>query len=225
MAHRRWRCSRRGSRAASGSVARRAGCLAVVPPADVPARAHSVGARGAGRPDDPARRALGRWPLPRLYRARRQPRVAPARFPDANVLAISRSGELALSIGAHLDGVVTYGTLARAPITGGTPRELVENVKFADWSPDGADLAIVRRVDGRDRLEYPIGTALVQPAAGENTGSGLRTGVARRSARGVRPATARPGSLFGRVFHHRSDRQGDTALGRIRQRPRSGLEG
>ena len=136
----------------------------------------------------------------RVYTGRvDSPESHPLDFPDANVLAISRSGELALSIGAHLDGVVTYGTLARVPITGGTPRELVENVKFADWSPDGADLAIVRRVDGRDRLEYPIGTALVEPAAGENTGLGF----ARVSPDGRRVAFIHyraPGSLFGRVF-------------------------
>ena len=65
-------------------------------------------------------------------------------------------------LGAHLDGIITYGTLARVPITGGTPRELVRDVKFADWSPDGSELAIVRHVDGRDRLEYPIGTVLVE---------------------------------------------------------------
>ena len=59
------------------------------------------------------------------------------------------------------------------PIAGGAPRQMLEDVKFADWSPDGSDLAIVRRVDGRDRLEYPIGKVLVQPAAGEGTGLGF----------------------------------------------------
>ena len=118
--------------------------------------------------------------------------------PEANVLAISRSGEVALALGSHLDGVVTYGTLARVPLAGGAPRPLLEDVKFADWSPDGTDLAIVRRVEGRDRLEFPIGNVLLQPAIGEPTGLGFP----RVSADGRRVAFVHyraPGSLVGRV--------------------------
>ena len=129
----------------------------------------------------------------------------PLDLPEANVLAISRSGELALAMGAHLEGIITYGTLARVPMTGGVPRELVRDVKFADWSPDGSDLAIVRRVDGRDRLEFPIGTVLVEPAAGERTGLGF----VRVSPDGGRVAFVHfraPGALTGRVFV--SDRTG-----------------
>ena len=126
------------------------------------------------------------------------PESRPLDLPDGNVLAISRSGEVALALGSHVDGVVTYGTLARVPIAGGAPREMVEGVKFADWSPDGSDLAIVRRVDGRDRLEFPVGKVLVQPAAGEGTGLGF----ARISPDGRRVAYAHyrsPGSLVGKV--------------------------
>ena len=126
------------------------------------------------------------------------PESRPLDLPDGNVLAISRSGELALALGSHFDGVVTYGTLARVPIAGGAPRQMVEDVKFADWSPDGSDLAIVRRVDGRDRLEFPVGKILVQPAAGEGTGLGF----ARVSPDGRRVAFVHyrsPGSLVGKV--------------------------
>jgi Tol biopolymer transport system component len=101
------------------------------------------------------------------------PESRPLDFPDANVLAISRSGELALSLGRHADGVITYGTLARVPISGGAPRQLLEDVRFADWSPDGSELAIVRRVDGRDRLEFPVGKVLYAPAEGQGTGLGF----------------------------------------------------
>jgi hypothetical protein len=126
------------------------------------------------------------------------PESSPRDLPDGNVLAISRSGELALALGSHSDGVVTYGTLARVPIAGGAPRQMVDEVKFADWSPDGSDLAIVRRVDGRDRLEFPVGKVLVQPAAGENTGLGF----ARISPDGRRVAFVQyrsPSSLVGKV--------------------------
>jgi len=40
------------------------------------------------------------------------------------------------------------------------PRPVIAGVKAADWSADGNSFAIVRRVDGIDRLEYPIGTVL-----------------------------------------------------------------
>ena len=126
------------------------------------------------------------------------PESRPLDLPEANVLAVSRSGEVALALGSHLDGIVTYGTLARVPIAGGAPRQILEGVKFADWSPDGSELAIVRRVDGRDRLEFPIGKILVQPATGENTGLGF----ARVSPDGRRVAFVHyrsPGSLVGTV--------------------------
>jgi len=101
------------------------------------------------------------------------PESRPLDLPEGNVLAISRSGELALALGPHQQGTISYGTLARVPIAGGAPRQMLEDVKFADWSPDGSDLAIVRRVDGRDRLEYPVGKVLVQPAAGGRIGLGF----------------------------------------------------
>lgn len=126
------------------------------------------------------------------------PESRPLDLPDGNVLAISRSGDLALALGPHFDGVVTYGTLARVPIAGGAAREMVEDVKFADWSPDGSELAIVRRVDGRDRLEFPVGKVLVQPAAGEGTGLGFP----RIASDGRRVAFVQyrsPSSLFGRI--------------------------
>lgn len=94
-------------------------------------------------------------------------------LPAANVLAVSRTGDLAMALGANVDGVFTYGTLARVPLAGGAPRELAENVKFADWSPDGSQLAVVRLVDGIDRLEYPLGKVVFQPAEGQGTGLGF----------------------------------------------------
>ena len=44
------------------------------------------------------------------------------------------------------------------PLSGGAPREILENVNDADWSPDGATLAVSRTVGGKNRIEYPIGT-------------------------------------------------------------------
>ncbi|MGA2264642.1 MAG: hypothetical protein ABSH28_24835 [Acidobacteriota bacterium] len=52
------------------------------------------------------------------------------------------------------------GTLAFAPIVGGSSRKILEHVRSADWFADGSGPAIVRRVDGKDRLEFPIGKVL-----------------------------------------------------------------
>jgi eukaryotic-like serine/threonine-protein kinase len=82
-------------------------------------------------------------------------------LPDGDVLSISKDGELAISIGRRqfLGGV---GTLARVPLAGGAPRQILEGVSFADWAPGGKDLAIARDVAGKVRIEYPIGKVLYE---------------------------------------------------------------
>ncbi len=54
--------------------------------------------------------------------------------------------------------------LARLPIGSGAPRELVEGVRDADWAPNSEDIAILRTVDGRERLQFPIGRDLHLPS-------------------------------------------------------------
>jgi Tol biopolymer transport system component len=70
------------------------------------------------------------------------------------VLSVSSSGEIALSLPGQ--------TLAVVPLGGGSPRELLERVSEADWSPDGKNLAVLHNVAGRNRLEYPIGKVLYE---------------------------------------------------------------
>jgi eukaryotic-like serine/threonine-protein kinase len=79
----------------------------------------------------------------------------------------SSPGEMALLLNSHAVSTwVTAGTLARAPLAGGAPRAVVENVQWADWGPDGNSLAVVRDVGGRNRLEYPIGKVLYETGGG-----------------------------------------------------------
>ena len=86
----------------------------------------------------------------------------PLNLAGANLLAISRSGELAVALhGARLAHLETVGTLARSPLAGGSPREVLEDVPYADWDANG-ELAVVHRAQGRDRIEYPIGHVLYQ---------------------------------------------------------------
>ena len=82
-------------------------------------------------------------------------------LPSADLLAVSRTGDLAISLGWHpLTGFESSGRLARVPASGGAPRDMLESVEGADWSPDGRELAVLRREGDRVRLEYPIGTVL-----------------------------------------------------------------
>ena len=86
-----------------------------------------------------------------------QRRGRAARHTNADILAISSKGELAILLKkSYLASTVGAGTLARVPFGGGAPREVAENIMFADWSPDGSELAVIRVRSGEtSRLEYP----------------------------------------------------------------------
>jgi serine/threonine protein kinase/Tol biopolymer transport system component len=87
----------------------------------------------------------------------------PLNLADANLLGISRTDELALVLrGTHNAQLETMnGMLARAPVAGGSPREILSDVRWADWDPSGK-LAVVHYLNGRCRLEYPVGHVLYQ---------------------------------------------------------------
>ncbi len=84
----------------------------------------------------------------------------PLQYPDADLLAISTKGELAISLARTFRNWLTNGTLAKAPLLGSSFRKVLDQVSWADWHPNGEGLLIVRRVGNEDRLEYPIGTVL-----------------------------------------------------------------
>ena len=85
----------------------------------------------------------------------------------SKLLSVSKSGELAVLLRARALGwSVMEGTLARVPADGGPPRELLEKILDADWSPDGLQLAIVRRVHEKVRLEFPPGRVLYETVGG-----------------------------------------------------------
>jgi eukaryotic-like serine/threonine-protein kinase len=82
----------------------------------------------------------------------------PLDLPESRIVSISSTGEMAILLGSAASQ--SPGTLARAPLSGGAPKEILENVNDADWSPDGTNLAVSHSVGGHHRIEYPIGTAL-----------------------------------------------------------------
>jgi len=75
---------------------------------------------------------------------------------NADIAAVSVNSELAIiDSPSHAPG--GRGTLARVPLGGGAPRQVLENVFAADWDATGRELAVVRRApNGYQRLEYPI---------------------------------------------------------------------
>jgi serine/threonine protein kinase/Tol biopolymer transport system component len=79
------------------------------------------------------------------------------------LVSVSSASEMAVLLNSKAIGTwVNMGTLARAPLVGGAPREVLEHVQWADWSADGTALAVVRDFGGRNRLEYPIGKSLYE---------------------------------------------------------------
>ncbi len=99
-----------------------------------------------------------------LYMARSDnPGARELGLKDAEILSVSKSGELAVRLNTvNLGGYARYGTLARVPISGGSPRAVLEFVQEVDWAPNGDDFAVVRYVpeNAHWRLEYPVGKVL-----------------------------------------------------------------
>ena len=98
-------------------------------------------------------------------------------LPPAQILSMSSAGEMALlllrpfalapRIGhialeqiPHRDPFLLAGTLARASLAGGAPREILEHVMFADWAPNDSDIAVVHRAHNGNRIEFPIGNTI-----------------------------------------------------------------
>jgi eukaryotic-like serine/threonine-protein kinase len=99
-----------------------------------------------------------------IFQVRPQAGELPVGLANAELLSVSRTGELALLLPRVQTGnpYVTYGTLAVVSASGGTPRELAENVSAADWAPDGVSLAALCVTGSKQRVEYPLGTPIYE---------------------------------------------------------------
>ena len=94
----------------------------------------------------------------RIYTLRPEsPESSPLGLPAAQIKSVSRSGDLAIVLDKPGSSM-----LARVPLAGGAPRDVLDDVFLADWSPDGSQLAAVHEVKGRIRLEFPIGKVLYE---------------------------------------------------------------
>lgn len=86
-------------------------------------------------------------------------------LPPAQLLAISSKGELPVSLRPTGFAFGSSGTLARVPLAGGAPRELLDKVLAADWTPDGQSLVVVREntANTYSHLEFPPGKEIYTP--------------------------------------------------------------
>ncbi|MFN6963029.1 MAG: protein kinase domain-containing protein [Pyrinomonadaceae bacterium] len=86
-------------------------------------------------------------------------------LPNSNLLAVSGRGEVAvLANERYLYQFLSRGRLNRVPLDGSVLREVAPNVIEADWAPDGTQMAVTRLIEGRVRLEYPVGSTIFETA-------------------------------------------------------------
>lgn len=94
------------------------------------------------------------------------PGSRPLGFSGTALSAVSVTGELALAQNMRpaRNSFAYAGMLARAPLSGGAPRSIEDKIDFADWSPDGKEMAVVRETDQGTLLEFPAGKVLYKTA-------------------------------------------------------------
>ncbi|MEX0881198.1 MAG: protein kinase [Thermoanaerobaculia bacterium] len=92
------------------------------------------------------------------------PESRPFGLVGAEVLSVSRTGDMAVSLNRVVPGGFRRrGTLAQLSVAGGAaPREILERVEWADWAPDGKSLAVSLQTAGKSRIEYPVGKTVYE---------------------------------------------------------------
>lgn len=83
----------------------------------------------------------------------------------AKLFSVSANGELAIQQKGDNHHALPFekqpDILARLPLGGGAPRDLMTDVLAAEWNSNG-ELAVVRKVRGKVRLEFPVGKVLYE---------------------------------------------------------------
>ena len=94
--------------------------------------------------------------------------------PKTLLAAVSSKNQLAVLLEPRLvaAGSVSLpdGTLAVLPLEGGAARPVLPHVNYADWTPDGSELAVIRAVPNvsisSNMLQFPIDTTIYTPPRG-----------------------------------------------------------
>jgi eukaryotic-like serine/threonine-protein kinase len=85
------------------------------------------------------------------------PESRPLNLINSTLFAVS-SSEFAISIGCKDRYIgICQGTLGLLRVSGGSPREVEEDVLAADWTADGSEMAVIRQAAGKYRVEFPRG--------------------------------------------------------------------
>ena len=92
------------------------------------------------------------------------PESRPLNLVNSTLFAVS-STDMAISLGCK-DRYIgdCQGTLALVPISGGAPREIAADILSADWTADTRDMALLRLVEGKYRVEFPQGKVIYESA-------------------------------------------------------------
>ena len=95
---------------------------------------------------------------------------------ETTVMAISSKNQVAVLLNPKVTAVgsicLADGTLALLPLEGGAPRPLLQHVVYADWTPDGSELAVIRTPEKGTRelrnsaLQFPPDKTIYTPARG-----------------------------------------------------------
>ena len=94
--------------------------------------------------------------------------------PNTLIAAVSSKNQLAVLLEPRrvAAGSISLadGTLAVLPLEGGAPRPLLQHVNYADWTPDGSELAVIRATPSvavsANMLQFPIDTTIYTPSRG-----------------------------------------------------------
>jgi len=92
--------------------------------------------------------------------------------PETSLAAASSKDQLAVLLKptflAYGSVCLPTGTLALLPIEGGAARPILDDVEWADWTPDGSELAVIRSSEGprRNVLQFPRDKTLYAPERG-----------------------------------------------------------
>ena len=98
---------------------------------------------------------------PEIFSVHKSPADSRALLANAMLMAVSNTGELAVIAQPKIpEWNSALGTVGSLPMAGGRPREILENIRDADWSPEGTGLAVVRMVGRECQVEFPPGKSL-----------------------------------------------------------------
>jgi serine/threonine protein kinase/Tol biopolymer transport system component len=104
---------------------------------------------------------------PELFATRLDSRESRPLGMPGRLHAVSSTSELAFAPLGPVGAII-----ARVPLAGGAPRAVMDRVQWADWAPDGAELAVIRNLQNSARIEFPVGHVIYE--TGDSWMSALR---------------------------------------------------